>query len=254
MEGCDLAGDGVNAMTVPKNHILLGDCRDVLAGLPAECVDFVLTDPPYVVNYRDRSGRSLAGDDSADWLKPAFAQVFRVLQRDRLCVSFYGWNRTDLFFAAWKAAGLRVVGHITFPKRYTSTTRLLRYQHEGAYVLAKGQPKAPEHPIGDVIDWTYSGNKLHPTQKPVAVLTPMIEAFCPRGGAVLDPFAGSASTCVAARSIGRNYLGVEIDPAMHLVAERRMRGMANRLAAMLRSLQLGAGADHGSSDEAVGSA
>lgn len=112
----------------------------------------------------------------------------------------------------------------------------MRYQHEGAYVLAKGQPQPPVQPIGDVIDWVYSGNKLHPTQKPIGVLTPIIESFCPRGGLVVDPFAGSASTCVAARSVGRNYLSVEIDAAMHQVAQRRMQGLASRLAMLLQSI------------------
>lgn len=42
-------------------------------------------------------------------------------------------------------------------------------------------------------DIPYTGNKLHPTQKPVAALKPLIEAFCPQQGTVLDPFAGSGS-------------------------------------------------------------
>ena len=215
------------------NHIVLGDCCTVLAGLPAVSVDFVLTDPPYLVGYRDRTGRSLAGDTDSAWLKTAFRESFRVLKADSLCVSFYGWSRTDSFFQAWKAAGFRVVGHVTFPKRYTSASRLMRYQHENAYLLAKGNPAPPEFPIGDVIDWTYSGNKLHPTQKPLSVLTPLIESFCPRGGIVLDPFAGSGSTCLAARMVGRNYIGVEIDPAMHQVASRRLSGFMERLEMMV---------------------
>jgi adenine-specific DNA-methyltransferase len=225
------------SLAVPRNEIILGDCCQVLRELPAACVDFVLTDPPYLVNYQDRSGRSLAGDVQGDWLRPAFAEVFRVMKANTLCVSFYGWSRTDAFFDAWRRAGLRVVGHITFPKRYSSSTRLMRYQHENAYLLAKGHPVASDAPIGDVIDWTYSGNRLHPTQKPLSVLTPLIEAFCPRGGLVLDPFAGSGPALVAARSLGRAFVGVEIDPPVRDVALRRLgvytralqRGMAESL-------------------------
>jgi adenine-specific DNA-methyltransferase len=47
--------------------------------------------------------------------------------------------------------------------RYTSASRYVRYQHECAHLLAKGFPDEPRDTIGDVIDWTYSGNKLHPT-------------------------------------------------------------------------------------------
>ena len=126
------------------------------------------------------------------------------------------------------AAGFRIVGHFVFPKRYTSATRLLRYQHECAYLLAKGFPKEPAYVIGDVIDWTYSGNKLHPTQKPLSVLLPLVETFSARGGLVLDPFAGSGSSLAAARMLGRDYLGVELDAGYHQIASQRL-GMTNRV-------------------------
>jgi site-specific DNA-methyltransferase (adenine-specific) len=227
-KGC-AAVNANGELHMQNNRIILGDCCKVLPTLPAASADFILTDPPYLVGYKDREGRSIKNDIEADWLVPAFREAFRVLKPDSLCVSFYGWSKTDLFYAAWKAAGFRIVGHITFPKRYASTTRLMRYSHENAYLLAKGNPRTPAHPIGDVIDWSYSGNKLHPTQKPLSVLTPLIEAFCPRGGVVLDPFAGSGSTLIAARSVGRQYLGIELDPQFHEVASKRIAGYTERL-------------------------
>jgi site-specific DNA-methyltransferase (adenine-specific) len=99
------------------NRIILGDCVDVMRSLPAESVDFVLTDPPYGVRYKDRSGRSIANDDRLFWLRPAFAEMFRLLRPGSLALSFYGWNRVDHFFDAWKAAGFAVVGHVVFRKR-----------------------------------------------------------------------------------------------------------------------------------------
>jgi hypothetical protein len=65
-----------------------------------------------------------------------------------------------------------------FRKCYTSSTGFLRYQHESAYLLAKGNVVHPAEPISDVIDFQYTGNKLHPTQKPVGALKPIISAFC----------------------------------------------------------------------------
>lgn len=49
-------------------RVIHGDCLAVLPTLPSGSVDFVLTDPPYLVRYRDRSGRSIAGDFSSEWL------------------------------------------------------------------------------------------------------------------------------------------------------------------------------------------
>ena len=74
-----------------------------------------------------------------------------------------------------------------FPKRYASSTRFLRYSHESAHLLAKGNPRPPERPIADVIEWQYTGNKLHPTQKPLSVLLPLVETFSAPSGLVLDP-------------------------------------------------------------------
>jgi adenine-specific DNA-methyltransferase len=137
-------------------------------------------------------------------------------------VSFYGWPQVDKFITAYRKAGFRLAGHFTFPKRYTSTTRYLRYQHECAHLLVKGDPKQPAETIGDVIGWTYSGNKLHPTQKPLSVLLPLVETFSAPGDIVLDPFAGSGSSLVAAKTLGREYLGIELDANYHAIAKQRL--------------------------------
>ena len=101
---------------LPINTILNGDCIKVMREMPANSVDFILTDPPYLVNYRDRSGRSIQNDADAAWLKPAMAQAYRVLKQNRVAIMFYGWTKVDVFFEAWKDAGFRPVGHIVFRK------------------------------------------------------------------------------------------------------------------------------------------
>ncbi|MBV9251484.1 MAG: DNA methylase [Acetobacteraceae bacterium] len=206
----------------PRNTIIHGDCIDVLPRLLAGSVDFVLTDPPYLAHYRSRDGRQVPNDDNDAWLKPAFRELYRVLAPDSFAVSFYGWPHAEKFIAAWRAAGFGIVGHFAFPKRYTSTTRLVHYQHECAYLLAKGDPKQPTRIIGDVIEWSYTGNRLHPTQKPLPVLLPMVEAFSAPGGLVLDPFAGSGSSLVAAKACGREWLGIELDAGYHAAAAARL--------------------------------
>jgi site-specific DNA-methyltransferase (adenine-specific) len=205
-----------------QNDIIHGNCIDVMKPMPDGSVDFILTDPPYIANYKSRSGQTLANDDNAAWLKPSFAQMYRVLKQNAFAISFYGWPKVDLFFAAWKGAGFRIAGHIIFRKRYASKSSFLEYRHEAAYLLVKGNPAFPAAPLPDVMDWTYSGNKHHPTQKSIHILKPLIKSFTQPGQLVLDPFAGSGSSCVAAQRTGRNYIGIELDQVHHQTAQIRL--------------------------------
>ncbi|WP_249531322.1 DNA methyltransferase, partial [Escherichia coli] len=210
------------------SRFVLGNCIDVMARIPDNAIDFILTDPPYLVGFRDRQGRTIAGDKTDDWLQPACNEMYRVLKKDALMVSFYGWNRVDRFMSAWKNAGFSVVGHLVFTKNYTSKAAYVGYRHECAYILAKGRPRLPQKPLPDVLwknagfsvvghlvftknytskaayvgyrhecayilakgrprlpqkplpdvlGWKYSGNRHHPTEKPVTSLQPLIESF-----------------------------------------------------------------------------
>ncbi|MBB2905283.1 site-specific DNA-methyltransferase (adenine-specific) [Rhizobium sp. RAS22] len=171
-----------DAMALPENSVIRGDCITVMTGLSAETVDFVQTDPPYICNYRDRQGLTIANDTNGDWPEPAFREIYRLMKPDTLCISFYGWTATEAFLAAWVAAGFRRVGHTVFCKDYASRTGLFAARHECAYVLAKGRPHFPDTPLSDVSGWVYTGNKLHPTQKPIEVLDPLVGTYCPQGG------------------------------------------------------------------------
>jgi site-specific DNA-methyltransferase (adenine-specific) len=72
--------------------------------------------------------------------------------------------------------------------------------------------------------WEYSGNRLHPTEKAVSILTPLIESFSQPGDFVLDPFAGSGSTLVAAALTGRNAIGIELEEKYCTAARKRLTG------------------------------
>src|SRR6516164_3424272 len=92
--------------------IVHADCRDALSQLPAECIDFVLTDPPYVVSYQGRwdgARREIAGDSDGKWIQPVFSELHRVLKPNSFCVTFYGWPHADLFVGTFKSLGFRIV-------------------------------------------------------------------------------------------------------------------------------------------------
>ncbi|QPH56081.1 DNA methylase [Pontivivens ytuae] len=208
-----------------ENTLQCGDSNQIIGAMPEGAVDLVVTDPPYGVNYRDRTGRTVKNDDTLESVLPVFDQLYRALKPGGFCISFYGWNRIDRFMAAWKAAGFTVAGHMVWTKDYASRRRYLAYHHEQAYVLVKGQAKLPGKPLADVQPWVYSGNKAHPTEKAVEVLSPLIRSFSRRGDLVCDPFAGSGATLVAAALAGRRYLGVELEEGYCRQARTRLEGV-----------------------------
>ena len=213
------------------NTIVHGDCIEIMRQMPASSADFILTDPPYLVNFRDRQGRSFENDTNADWLKPAMAEAHRVLKSNRLMLCFYGWPRAEKFLEAWREAGFRPVGHLVFRKSYTTkTTDFLKYQHEQAYLLAKGRPPMIGGAVPDVQRLLYTGNKLHPTQKAIMSLVPSIRAYSLPGDTVLDAFCGSGSACAAALLTGRKYIGIELDAEYHRAASERMDRIRERIA------------------------
>jgi len=191
------------------NRAIHGDCIDLMKTMPSHSVDLVLTDPPYVANYVSRDQRSIANDDHDGWIEPAFTEIYRLLKPDRFCLSFYGWPQADRFLWRWKKIGFRPVSHFAFIKDYSSKAGFTQGHHEVAYLLAKGQPEPPPEPIRDVLHWDYTGNPLHPNQKPLSIILSLITAFSRPGDIVLDPFAGSGTTAVAALERGRQFILME---------------------------------------------
>lgn len=213
------------AVGLTPNQVIHGDCTQVLQTFPSNSIDLVVTDPPYFVRYRDRLGRTIANDSDPTSVLGAFVDIHRVLKPDTFCVSFYGWSRVAAFFRAWSAAGFHAVGHIVWHKSYASRCGFLRAHHEQAYLLVKGFPAMPDDPIEDVQPWNYTGNRAHPTEKAVSILVPLIESFSRPEALVLDPFAGSGSTLVAAALCGRKYIGIELETRYCRHARRRLGGL-----------------------------
>ncbi|WP_252372506.1 DNA methyltransferase [Escherichia coli] len=147
-------------------------------------------------------------------------------------VSFYGWNRRRSLYVCLEKCGIQRGWPPGLHQNYTSKAAYVGYRHECAYILAKGRPALPQKPLPDVLGWKYSGNRHHPTEKPVTSLQPLIESFTHPNAIVLDPFAGSGSTCIAALQSGRRYIGIELLEQYHRAGQQR-------LAAVQRAMQQG---------------
>jgi len=215
-------------MTFQK--IIHGDAIETLKDMETGSIDLIVTDSPYLCNYRDRYGRKVANDTRPDAVLNVFPELYRVLKPNSYCLLFCGWNAIAQFSAAWESAGFAVGGHIIFTKPYTSSAKHVAYGHESAWVLTKGRPKPTAKPMQDIQDWHYTGNKNHPTEKAVEVISPLIRNFSKKGDVVLDPFLGSGTTAVSAALNGRSAIGVELEEKYCRHAKSRLAGVNRYLA------------------------
>jgi len=120
-------------------------------------------------------------------------EAYRVLKQDRVAIMSTDGRESMPSLKPGKEAGFQPVGHLVFQKQYSSKSRFFHYQHEQAYLLAKGRPLIPKQPLSDVncdaVQWqqtasdTEAGNSSAP-------IDPHLHLS---GELVLDPFAGSTA-------------------------------------------------------------
>lgn len=234
-------------------QLYLGDMREVLPALGVTA-DLVLADPPYAET-------SLAWDRwPGGW--PALAATvassmwcFGSLRmfldkRDE----FTAWTFSqDVVWEKHNPTSLRAD---RFRRIHEQATYWYRGPWRDAYKKPQrvaytgprkadrdGRGRRPQHweyqdrpPLGEK-GWSDNGTRLatsvlkvrgmhmraiHPSEKPIAVLMPLIEYACPPGGLVIDPFAGSGSTLEAARLTGRRAIGIEAHEPYAEAAARRL--------------------------------
>lgn len=224
-----------------------GDMRQILPGLDV-AADCVVTDPPY-------GETSLAWDRWPDGWPDALLHVARSMW----CFgSMRMFLKQGLQFGAWKLsqdivwekhngsgfAGDRFKRVHEFALHWYrgdwaairhETPRVKATRRRGGDVMTRTQPTH----TGAISSTAYvdDGSRLarsvmrvrsmhhdalHPTEKPAGILAPLIEYACPTGGLILDPFAGSGSTAVAARLTGRRAVLIEADEHYCEVIGRRL--------------------------------
>lgn len=230
MSGCPHPGVTVHA----------GDSLAVMGGMAAGSVDCVVTDPPYGIGYRHARGASvsekrrsvrvvewapIAGDEAVDprWL----AEAFRVLRDGAALYLCCRWDVEPEWREHLRAAGFLVKQRLTWHKRthgkgdvtgtYAQSTEDVLFATKGRHRLS-GRSSALLD-VGCVPTWE---RRFHPHQKPVDLPRVLIRTSCPSGGTVLDPFAGSGTTALAALAEGRKAVLIEKEPAYVEIIRRRV--------------------------------
>ena len=191
---------------LPKNQIVQADSNQLVADWPDRCVDLVLTDPPYGLNKKMQGGTwgvSYSHGDMMEW-------DYLVKQKDMDRAVNKGKNAI-----VWGG------NHYTMPA--------------SRCWLVWEKPQIPT--LSDCeLAWTtfdkpaksFRNNRIskvngHPTEKPLALMLWCIEKYSEPDDLILDPFCGSGTTCVAAKLLGRDYIGIDISGEYCELARQRLR-------------------------------
>lgn len=247
---------------LPINQILRGDTLDILPTLPAHTVDLIYADPPYNLQlqndlWRPNLTRVDAVDDDWDrfddfaaydtftrawltharrvmkdtatiWVSGTYHNIFRVgtLMQDAgfWVLNTVTWHRPN---AMPNFRGVRLKNDVEFviwakytkDSRYTFNHQLMKQYNEGKQLGCLWS--IPVCGGGERLK-NESGKKLHPTQKPEALLERIILASSQPGDVVFDPFLGSGTTAAVAKRLRRRWLGIERDPVYLEAAQQRI--------------------------------
>jgi DNA modification methylase len=196
-----------------------GDALSVLATVPAESCDAVITDPPYGTRRKQRDEWMVG--EFADVLPLALPEFHRIAARDGALYLFMAWRRmADGIIRA--SVYFPIQNFIVWDKGRHSglwTAYAWQFHWEGVYYGIKG-PRPIRKYLPDVV--RDSEAPRAPMQKPVGLIRTLLEASTDAGQTVIDPFAGTGSTLLAAQQTGRKAIGIEIEERYCEIAAKRL--------------------------------
>ena len=207
-------------------RVIQGNCIEELGKLPEASCDLAIVDPPFGRNLQDNPSLGVGYDRYKDkpedmyyWYEQAIPQVARVLRPNSHLYMFFPINRDYPFFLQILEKSFDFVDEI--PLAWVKTTggfsvnAEYRYQprYQPIFFASKGKRKLKMGtPNGNVLEFPSIpiGQRKHPAEAPVDLFKFLIDQSTLPGEVVLDPFAGSGNSLVAAKELGRLAIGIEI--------------------------------------------
>ncbi|NDO43208.1 site-specific DNA-methyltransferase [Thomasclavelia cocleata] len=203
--------------------------------IPDESVDLIVTDPPYLMNYKTnrRKDKShmfctpISGDNDSLLIQLYISECYRIMKNNTAMYMFCNSNKIDFFKTELEKTGFKIKNIIIWIKNnWTAGDLKAQFgkQYEMIILVNKGRKFFNGKRLTDV--WYFdrvSGKKqLHQNQKPIELLEQCIRKHSDENDIVFDGFAGSGSTGEAALRTGRKFLGIEIDKNYFNIANKRL--------------------------------
>jgi len=248
--------------TLPRNEILSGSCIEIMSKLPTRSVDLIFADPPYNLQLKGELHRpdnsQVAGVDDA-WDKfSSFAEydkftrgwlleARRIMKDDAGIWVIGSYHNIFRLGSIMQDLGFWILNDIVWRKtnpmpnfrgrRFTNAHETMIWASKSEtskYRFNYDAMKSLNEDLQMRSDWTIpictggerlkkaSGDKVHPTQKPEALLHRVILSSSEVGDTVLDPFFGTGTTGAVAKKLGRNYIGIEREKEYIAYAKERI--------------------------------
>lgn len=235
-------------------ELIQGETLTTLRTIEAGTVAAVITDPPYCSGGLNESKRKQAtaqgvtpgSKSAADWflndnmttggltwmLRELAVESERLLIPGGSLLVFTDWRMLPHVAPAMESGGLIFRNLIVWDKGSAGLGDGFKPTHELIMHFAKGKPNFYTKSGTNVlrVPRVQGQKKIHPTEKPAALLARLLEVVTKAGDLIVDPFAGSASTGLAATALGRDFIGVDRERRFLKRGEKRLRRQSQQLA------------------------
>jgi len=251
------------------NQIICGDCFEVLKQIPDECVDLILTDPPYMISKETTisrgkntvkfKGKDLvldfgewdhfgSFDEFMQWTYNWLDETARVLRKGGIFCSYFDKDKINFLSKYLQIKHkFKIKGYYadlkSNPVPQARKVSWMNGWEEIVYLQKPDGPLTYNYQLGQAKDWDIrsivghttkeDGERFHPTQKPIKVISKFISYWSNENDIVLDPFLGSGTTAVAAINLGRRFIGIEKDKKFCEAAEERIKLAKERQSCLL---------------------
>jgi len=211
-------------MRMPENQIICGDCLSVMKDWPDNCVDLVLTDPPYNVG--------IDYDIAKD--KLSIEEYSKGIKRLKNAIDCEYWgillgSKTETLLTWWK--NFETAKQIVVRVGASVNTVLGGFRPQYRSVLITKKSLKWWSDVWEDIRFPGEGYFFnekrfdHPCHAPLRLMIKLIECLSLPNDLILDPFCGSGTTCVAAKMLGRRYIGIDISQKYVDIARMRLKAV-----------------------------